>query len=199
MSPLHSCLPHGLARPHRRAAAGLPRRGRGFRTRRRRAHGADRLLRHAVGPLADAVAVLSSEAARVDATAFDTPDSGDELTAKDEADVAADIKVLALSHYLHVSGGVGVDEVNEEEEESAMAMPVDAGYSCDEFEFKVWLQRRWSAGLEVRVGQGPSLGWSEMGTADADCREQLICPTAEDLVLGADGATVGCYGWRLTQ
>jgi len=76
------------------------------------------------------VAALSCEAARRDATTFDMPASGDVLSAKDEADVAADIKVLvfgsklvgaaatfakvpALSHDLLVSSVDGVDEINE--------------------------------------------------------------------------------------
>jgi len=80
---------------------------------------------------------LSCEAARRDATTFDMLASGDGLSAKDDADVAADIKVLvfgsklagaaggalaaaatfakvpALSHDLLVSSVDGVDEINE--------------------------------------------------------------------------------------
>jgi len=94
------------------------------------------------------VAALSCEAARRDATTFDMPASGDVLSAKDEADVAADIKVLVFGSMVvgaaggrprrrrHVRQGPCErrrrrDEINEEE--SAMAAPVDAGYGCDDF------------------------------------------------------------------
>ncbi|XP_066361841.1 histidine--tRNA ligase, cytoplasmic-like isoform X1 [Miscanthus floridulus] len=51
--------------------------------------------------VADAVAALSCEAARGDAAAaFDVPASGDGLSSKDEADVAADIKVLVFGSKL---------------------------------------------------------------------------------------------------
>jgi histidyl-tRNA synthetase len=57
--------------------------------------------------VADAVAALSCEAARGDAAAFDVPASGDGLCAKDEADVAADIKVLVFgSKLVGAAGGV---------------------------------------------------------------------------------------------
>ncbi|KAL6840961.1 hypothetical protein ACP4OV_029221 [Aristida adscensionis] len=55
--------------------------------------------------VADAVAALSCEAARGDAAAFDVPASGDGLSAKDEADVAADIKMLVFGSKL--VGGAG--------------------------------------------------------------------------------------------
>ena len=52
------------------------------------------------------VAALSCEAARRDATTFDMPASGDVLSAKDEADVAADIKVLVFgSMVVGAAGG----------------------------------------------------------------------------------------------
>ncbi|RLN31182.1 histidine--tRNA ligase, cytoplasmic [Panicum miliaceum] len=55
--------------------------------------------------VADAVAALSCEAARGDAAAFDVPASGDGLSAKDEADVAADIKMLVFGSKLVGSAG----------------------------------------------------------------------------------------------
>ncbi|CAD6334606.1 unnamed protein product [Miscanthus lutarioriparius] len=58
--------------------------------------------------VADAVAALSCEAARGDAAgAFDVPASGDGLSAKDEADVAADIKVLVFGSKLVGAAGGG--------------------------------------------------------------------------------------------
>lgn len=55
--------------------------------------------------VADAVAALSCEAARGDAAAFDVPASGDGLSAKDEADVAADIKMLVFGSKLVGAAG----------------------------------------------------------------------------------------------
>ncbi|KAF8762602.1 hypothetical protein HU200_009127 [Digitaria exilis] len=55
--------------------------------------------------VADAVAALSCEAVRGDAAAFDVPASGDGLSAKDEADVAADIKMLVFGSKLVGSTG----------------------------------------------------------------------------------------------
>ncbi|TVU12068.1 hypothetical protein EJB05_45693 [Eragrostis curvula] len=55
--------------------------------------------------VADAVAALSFEAARGDAAAFEVPASGDGLSAKDEADVAADIKMLVFGSKLVGSAG----------------------------------------------------------------------------------------------
>ncbi|CAL4910310.1 unnamed protein product [Urochloa decumbens] len=55
--------------------------------------------------VADAVAALSCEAARGDAAAFDVPASGDGLSSKDEADVAADIKMLVFGSKLVGSAG----------------------------------------------------------------------------------------------
>lgn len=55
--------------------------------------------------VADAVAALSCEAARGDTAAFDVPASGDGLSAKDEADVAADIKMLVFGSKLVGSAG----------------------------------------------------------------------------------------------
>jgi len=55
--------------------------------------------------VADAVAALSCEAARGDAAAFDVPASGDGLSAKDEADVAADIMMLVFGSKLVGSAG----------------------------------------------------------------------------------------------
>ncbi|KAL6607825.1 hypothetical protein ACP70R_040888 [Stipagrostis hirtigluma subsp. patula] len=57
--------------------------------------------------VADAVAALSCEAARGDANAFEVPASGDGLSAKDEADVAADIKMLIFGSKLVGSAGGG--------------------------------------------------------------------------------------------
>uniref|UniRef100_A0A0D9WCX2 Histidine--tRNA ligase, cytoplasmic n=1 Tax=Leersia perrieri TaxID=77586 RepID=A0A0D9WCX2_9ORYZ len=56
----------------------------------------------------DAVAALSCEAARGDVAAFDVPTSGDGLSAKDEADVAADVKMLLFGSKL-VGGAGGSD------------------------------------------------------------------------------------------
>ncbi|KAK3140710.1 hypothetical protein QOZ80_5AG0404720 [Eleusine coracana subsp. coracana] len=55
--------------------------------------------------VADAVAALSCEAARGDAAAFEVPASGDGLSAKDEVDVAADIKMLVSGSKLVGSAG----------------------------------------------------------------------------------------------
>ncbi|TKW24209.1 hypothetical protein SEVIR_3G038000v4 [Setaria viridis] len=55
--------------------------------------------------VADAVAALSCEAARGDVASFDVPASGDGLSAKDEADVAADIKMLVFGSKLVGSAG----------------------------------------------------------------------------------------------
>ncbi|XP_062179734.1 histidine--tRNA ligase, cytoplasmic-like [Phragmites australis] len=55
--------------------------------------------------VADAIAALSCEAARGDAAAFDVPASGDGLSSKDEADVAADIKMLIFGSKLVGSAG----------------------------------------------------------------------------------------------
>ncbi|TVU17793.1 hypothetical protein EJB05_33850 [Eragrostis curvula] len=55
--------------------------------------------------VADAVAALSFEAARGDPVAFEVPASGDGLSAKDEADVAADIKMLIFGSKLVGSAG----------------------------------------------------------------------------------------------
>ncbi|XP_051230406.1 histidine--tRNA ligase, cytoplasmic [Lolium perenne] len=57
--------------------------------------------------IADAVAALSCEAARGDLVAFDVPASGDGLSVKDEADVAADVKTLLLGSKLVSTGGGG--------------------------------------------------------------------------------------------
>uniref|UniRef100_A0ACD5ZN84 Uncharacterized protein n=1 Tax=Avena sativa TaxID=4498 RepID=A0ACD5ZN84_AVESA len=57
--------------------------------------------------IADAVAALSCEAARGDVVAFDVPASGDGLSVKDEADVAADVRTLLLASKLVGSGGEG--------------------------------------------------------------------------------------------